>query len=49
MKYKHLDSTDIFSFMCLKETEKINVKSLEIVVRARQRPSSYMTRGIVLF
>lgn len=24
MKYQHLESADFFSFMCLKETEKIN-------------------------
>lgn len=31
MKYKHLDSVYFFSFMCLKETEKINGICLEVV------------------
>lgn len=36
MKYKHLDTTWFFSFMCLKETEKMNEIYLGIVGRGRQ-------------
>lgn len=36
MKYKCLDSIDFFSFMCLKETEKINGICLGIVRKGSQ-------------
>lgn len=45
MTYKHLGSTCFFSFMCLKETEKINGICLGIVGEGRQCPSIYELRA----
>lgn len=41
MKYKHLDSIYFLSFMCVKETEKINGIYLGVDGKCRQRPSTY--------
>lgn len=49
MKYKHLGSIDFFSFMCLKETEKINRICLGIVEKGRQSPSACELADIFCF